>query len=260
MRQARYNPEEQARRRFRAEAEALARLRHPNIVQVYDFGEQNGLLYLVMEFMEGGNLAQQIREQSWAARPAAQLVQTLARAVHHTHQQGIIHRDLKPANVLLTAEGTPKISDFGLTKRLENPLEEDEGLILGTPSYMAPEQAAGKVGEIGPATDVYCLGAMLFELLTARPPFKAATLLDTLEQVRTQDPVPPRRLQPKVPGDLEAICLKCLRKDPGQRYASAQTLAEDLERFLAGRPVEALPVGVGGRLYRWCCRLLPGTR
>jgi WD40 repeat protein len=248
------SPEELAR--FQTEAEAVARLQHPNMVQIYDVGQQGGCPYLVLEYVDGGSLAQQLTGTPLAARPAAQLVETLARAVHSAHQRGIVHRDLTPANVLLTAGGVPKITDFGLAKILVGgrPTQTQSGAILGTPSYMAPEQAAGKGKEVGPAADVYALGAILYELLTGRPPFKAATPLDTVLQVIAEEPVPPARLQPNVPRDLDTICLKCLEKEPGKRYASAEELAEDLRRFQAGEPIRARPVGRAERLWRWCRR------
>jgi tRNA A-37 threonylcarbamoyl transferase component Bud32 len=228
------------RARFRTEAEAVARLQHPNIVQIYEVGEQAGCLYLALEFLGGGSLAQQIAGKPVPPRRAAQLILELARAMHHAHKQGIIHRDLKPANVLLTESGVAKIADFGLAKRLDADLSHTQtGAVLGSPSYMAPEQAEGKVRAIGPATDIYALGAVLYELLTGRPPFVGLSLLDTIDQVRSHDPVPPQTLQPKVPGDLATICLKCLEKKPAMRYVSAEALAEDLERFLAGEPIAA---------------------
>jgi WD40 repeat protein/predicted Ser/Thr protein kinase len=242
--------------RFLSEAEAVARLQHPHIVQIYEVSQEKGQPFFSMEFVAGGSLADKLRGGlPLQPRPAAQLVETLARAVDHAHRQGIVHRDLKPANVLLTAEGTPKVSDFGLAKHLEM----DSGLtqtgaILGSPSYMAPEQASGKAHRVGPGTDVYALGAILYELLTGRPPFQAATVLDTLDQVRTQEPVPPTRLQPKVPLDLETICLKCLQKDPPRRYASAAGLADDLLHFLKDEPIQARPVSSAERLQRWCRR------
>jgi WD40 repeat protein len=247
--------------RFRIEAEAVARLQHPHIVQIHEIGEQAGCPYFALEFVEGGTLAQRLAGTPLASRQAAALLETLARAMHHAHERGILHRDLKPGNVLLTADGTPKISDFGLAKYLDEALaptvlarQTQSGAVLGTPSYMAPEQAQGKNKEIGPAADVYALGAILYELLTGRPPFKAATPLETLRQVIWDEPVPPARLQPKVPRDLETLCLKCVQKEPGKRYPSALALAEDLRRFLAGEPIRARPVGRGERLWRWCRR------
>jgi tetratricopeptide (TPR) repeat protein len=249
--------------RFRTEAEAAARLQHPHIVQVHATGEQEGRPFLVMELVEGGTLAQQLARAPLAARPAAELLEKLARAVHYAHERGVIHRDLKPANVLLTADGTPKISDFGLARRLteticpgaESPAAQTQtGAILGTPSYMAPEQAAGRGKEAGPATDVYALGAILYECLTGRPPFRGATALETAQQVLRDDPVPPRKLQPGVPRDLETVCLKCLHKEPHKRYARAADLADDLRRQLEGRPVAARPAGRAERAWRWSRR------
>jgi hypothetical protein len=241
--------------RFRREAEAAARLQHPHVVQVYDVGEYDGHAYFAMELLEGGSLARKLGGTPQPARPAAELVQTLARALHHAHQRGILHRDLKPANVLLAADGTAKVSDFGLARRLDGQLSlTPTGLVLGTPSYMPPEQAGGDNRAVGPAADVYALGAVLYELLTGRPPFKAATSFDTLLQVMTDDPVPPRRLAPGVPRDLETVCLKCLQKDPTKRYGSAEALAEDLGRWLKGEPIRARPAGRGERLWRWCRR------
>jgi WD40 repeat protein/Tfp pilus assembly protein PilF len=240
------------RARFRAEADTIARLRHPNIVQVFEAGEQDGLPFLALEFCEGGSLARRLGGTPQPPRAAAALVVLLARAVEHAHGAGVIHRDLKPANVLLTADGQPRVSDFGLAKA-ERPELTATGALLGTPSYMAPEQAAGG-REVGPAADVYALGAILYELLTGRPPFQGATAMETLDQVRRQEPVPPRRLQPAVPLDLETICLKCLEKEPPKRYASAAALADDLTRFGEGRPVQARPVGAAGRVGRWARR------
>ncbi len=252
------------RARFRREAEAVARLQHPNIVQIYDVGECGGRPYFAMELVDGGNLAERLAGQPCPPREAARLAEVLARAVHHAHQRGILHRDLKPANVLLAAcglagspakpqaaEPVPKITDFGLAKCLDNDAGLTQtGAIVGTPAYMAPEQAAGRVHDIGPAADVWALGAILYEALTGRPPFKAATMLETLEQVRTGEPVPPRRLVPGVPRDLETVCLKCLAKEPARRYPSALALAQDLELFAAGEPIRARPEGRVARLWR----------
>jgi serine/threonine protein kinase/WD40 repeat protein/Tfp pilus assembly protein PilF len=247
-------PQELAR--FHTEAEAVARLQHPHIVQIYDVGQQGACPYMALEYVDGGSLARRLSGTPWPARAAAQLVETLARAIGYAHRQGIVHRDLTPGNVLLLADGTPKITDFGLAKVLVGggPTLTESGAILGTPSYMAPEQAAGKVKEMGPACDVYALGAILYELLTGRPPHKAETPLETLQQVQGQEPVPPSRLQPKLPHDLVTICLKCLQKEPGKRYAAAEDLAEDLRRFLAGEPIHARPVSRTEKLWRWCRR------
>jgi tRNA A-37 threonylcarbamoyl transferase component Bud32 len=228
------------RARFRTEAEAVARLHHPSIVQIYEVGEQAGCPYLALEFVSGGSLAQQLDGTPMPPRRAAQLLLDLARAVQHAHEQGIIHRDLKPANVLLTETGVAKIADFGLAKLLDVEQSHTQtGTVLGSPSYMAPEQAAGQVRAIGRATDVYALGAILYELLTGRPPFVGASFLETLDQVRNHDPAPPQVLQPRVPGDLATICLKCLEKNPAQRYLSAAALAQDLDLFLRGEAIAA---------------------
>jgi tetratricopeptide (TPR) repeat protein/tRNA A-37 threonylcarbamoyl transferase component Bud32 len=246
-------PEEQAR--FRREAETIARLQHPHIVQIYQVGEHHGQPFCALEFIDGGSLARKLGGKPQPAQPAAQLVETLARTMHAAHQQGIIHRDLKPANVLLTADGAPKITDFGLAKQIDDESwKTHSGVIVGTPPYMAPEQAGGKRRDIGPHTDVYALGAVLYEMLTGRPPFLAATQMETLDQVRHQEPVPPSRLQPKVPRDLETICLKCLEKDRQRRYGSALALAEDLHRFLANEPIQARPVRLWERGWKWAKR------
>jgi serine/threonine-protein kinase len=243
------------RERFRREAEAVAALRHPNVVQVYDVGEAAGRPYFTMEFLEGGSLAHQLTGTPQPARQAAQLVATLAGAVQAAHQSGVVHRDLKPGNVLLTADGAPRISDFGLARRLDTAGGLSwTGTPLGTPSYMAPEQALGQAHAVGPAADVYALGAILYELLTGRPPFRAATAAETLRQVVAQDPVPPSRLNAAVPRDPETICLKCLEKDPQRRYASAAALAEDLQRFQRDEPIVARPVGPLERVLRWTRR------
>jgi tRNA A-37 threonylcarbamoyl transferase component Bud32 len=228
--------------RFRAEAEAAARLQHPNVVQVFEVGEAGGRPFVALEYVAGGSLAEKLAAAAPTARAAAQMVGALARAVHHAHQQRIIHRDLKPANVLLTADGTPKITDFGLAKLLDDSSGRTRsGAPLGTPSYMPPEQAEGKGRAVGPSADVYALGAILYELLTGRPPFRAATPLETLRQVVAEEPAPPRRIHARTPRDLETICLKCLQKVPAKRYANAASLADDLARYAAGEPVLARP-------------------
>jgi tetratricopeptide (TPR) repeat protein len=268
--------------RLGREARAVAQLCHPHIVQVHAVEEHEGVPFLVMEFVEGGSLAALLDGTPWPARRAAELVQTLARAIHAAHERGIVHRDLKPANVLLQADSTaedaesaekkmalsssassassavkllPKITDFGIARQPDAQSSQTPSqAILGTPSYMAPEQASGQSRHVGGSADVYALGAILYELLTGRPPFKAETHFETLLQVRQQEPVPPRRLVPKLPGDLETICLKCLRKEPASRYATARELAEDLNRHLRGEPIQARPTGPAERLYRWCRR------
>jgi WD40 repeat protein len=245
--------EEQDLARFRAEAEAVARLRHPHVVQIYEVGEHDGLPFFSLEFCPGGSLARRLNGTPLPPPEAARLVETLARAMQAAHEKGVVHRDLKPANVLLAEDGQPKVTDFGLAKRLDAAGQTVSGTVLGTPSYMAPEQAQGQAKGLGPAADVYALGAILYELLTGRPPFKAPTALETLRQVVAEEPVPPTRLQ-KTPRDLETICLKCLQKEPGKRYASAAALADDLQRYLAGQAVRARPVWIGERLWRWCRR------
>jgi serine/threonine-protein kinase len=241
--------------RFRREAEAIARLQHPNIVQIYEVGEHEGRPYFSLEYVDGGSLDRRVNGAPQPPHVAAAVVQILARAIHATHQRGIVHRDLKPSNVLLTADNVLKITDFGVAKRLD---PEDGGpvgndTLTGTPSYMAPEQADGKQ-PVGPAADVYALGTILYELLTGRPPFRAETVLDTINQLVSLEPVPPRQLQPKVPRDLETICLKCLQKEPYRRYATAEALADDLQRFLKREPIAARPVGTLARAWRWCRR------
>jgi eukaryotic-like serine/threonine-protein kinase len=271
-----------ARARFRTEAEAAARLQHPNIVQIYEIGEHDGRPFLSLEYVAGGSLAQKLAGTAQPQREAALLVEILARAVHYTHQRGIIHRDLKPSNILLeNSENergetriqrlsadlirahppdprfaalhsfTPKITDFGVAKLVDQgggPTRTEA--LIGTPNYMSPEQAAGSTKQIGVPADVYSLGAILYELLTGRAPFRGTSVLDTLEQVRTQEPVPPRRLHGHVSRDLETICLRCLEKEPGNRYPSALELALDLRRFLNGEPIQARPVAVWRRLWK----------
>jgi WD40 repeat protein len=239
--------------RFRTEAEAIARLLHPNIVQVYEVGEHDGLPYFSLEYCGGGTLERKLAGTPLPPAEAAALVETLAHAMQAAHERGVIHRDLKPANVLLAEDGTPKITDFGLAKKLDEQSQTATGAVMGTPSYMAPEQAGGGK-DLGPACDVYALGAILYECLTGRPPFKGPTPLDTIMQVVADEPVPPSRLNSQVPRDLETICLKCLRKGAGQRYATAALLADDLRRFRAGEPIAARPVGRWERAVKWAKR------
>jgi serine/threonine-protein kinase len=246
-------PAEQAR--FLREAQAVAALQHPNLVPVYDVGDVGGQPYFTMELVEGGTLADRTQGVPQPARQAAALVATLAEAVQAAHRGGIVHRDLKPANILMTSDGTPKVTDFGLARRLEGDGDLTlSGFPVGTPSYMAPEQARGDKRALGPPTDVYALGAILYELLTGRPPFCAESGSATLQQVVADEPVPPARLNPRVPRDLTTICLKCLSKAPPRRYASAAALAEDLRRYLRGEPIAARPAGRLERLARWARR------
>jgi WD40 repeat protein len=238
--------------RFRSEATAVARLNHPNIVQIHEVGEHAGVPYLALEYCEGGSLEQKLAGTPLPPKEAANLVATLARAVSAAHECKIVHRDLKPANVLLAADGTPKVTDFGLAKDMGASGRTASGAVVGTPSYMAPEQAAAQREKVGPASDVYALGAILYECLTGRPPFKGPTPLDTLMQVVADEPVPPRQLQPGLPRDLETVCLKCLHKEPHKRYPSAAELTNDLGRFVRGEPVRARPVGALSRGWRWC--------
>lgn len=263
------------RQRFLAEAGTLAKLRHPHIVQIYDFGEHAGAAFFTLEYLDGGSLDQSTRGKPQPQPAAARLVAHLARAVQAAHDQGIVHRDLKPANVLMEAPaqhgpgaapspgaasqapaddlGNPKITDFGIAKHANSELTATQAL-LGTPSYMSPEQAKGLTREIGPATDIHALGAILYEMLVGNPPFRGTTILETLEQVRLREPVPPRRLQPKVSRDLETICLKCLEKDPRRRYARAADVADDLSRWLRGEPIVARPVGTLELALKWARR------
>jgi WD40 repeat protein len=241
--------------RFRSEAEAVARLQHPNIVQIHEVGEHDGLPYFSLEYVGGGTLASKLNGTPWAAPRAARLAETLARAMDVAHRAGIVHRDLKPANVLLTDDGTPKVTDFGIAKQLDS-LQglTQSGAILGTPSYMAPEQASGQGDRVGPAADVWALGVVLYEMLTGRTPFRAATPLDTMLQVVHAEPVSPVRLAAGVPRDLETICLKCLQKEPAKRYASAAELADDLRCYLDNRPISARPAGAVERAVKWARR------
>jgi eukaryotic-like serine/threonine-protein kinase len=236
--------------RFRREAEAAARLQHPNIVAIFEIGEVDGQHFFTMEFIEGSNLARKVAGGPIPSRMAAGYVRKIARAVHHAHKQGIVHRDLKPSNVLLDTDDEPHVTDFGLAKRMSgDPGQTRTGTVLGTPSYMAPEQAQGR-RDIGPAADIYSLGAIVYELVTGRPPFAAETPLDTAIQVIHNEPVPPRLLNACVDHDLETICLKCLQKDPQLRYTSADAVAEDLQRYLDGETISARSFNVLDRLAR----------
>jgi serine/threonine protein kinase/tetratricopeptide (TPR) repeat protein len=241
--------------RFHAEAETIARLKHPNIVQIYGIGDCDGRPYVELELVEGGSLAARLDGTPWPPRTAAPLIENIARAVAEAHRLGIVHRDLKPGNILMTTEGAPKVSDFGLAKSLEGDarLTRTES-ILGSPSYMAPEQAGGRAKDVGPAADVYALGGCLYELLTGRPPFVGPTILATLEMVKNADPVSPRRLQPNLARDLETICLKCLEKEPQRRYESADALADDLASYLNHSPIKARPTPQWERTVKWIRR------
>ncbi len=270
------NTQSNLQQRFRFEAEAAARLQHPHIIHIYEVGLHDGRPFLTMEYVVGGNLAKVIQKHPLSARTAARILETLALAIHYAHQQGIVHRDLKPANILLmpserqeaieidrvsqvgsgfVGKYEPKISDFGLAKQIDSEsLRTLPGSTLGTPSYMAPEQAVGDAARIGPSSDIYSLGAILYDMLVGRPPFHAATVIETLHQVKTDDPVSIRSIQPDVPRDLETICLKCLQKDPARRYESAAALAADLNRFLHNRPVLARPSNLWERSVKWSRR------
>jgi serine/threonine-protein kinase len=241
--------------RFQVEAEAVAGLQHPNVVQLYEVGEHDGCPYLAMEFVEGGSLHERLVKNPPPAAEIAEIVAALADAVRCAHAHGVVHRDLKPANILLTGAGVPKVTDFGLAKRFEDGDSPTvTGAIVGTPQYMAPEQTLGQTGAVGPAADVYALGAILYQCLSGRPPFQGKSHMEVLEKVRTEEPVPPSRLRPRTRRDLETICLKCLRKDPAQRYPGAGELAEDLRRFLRHEPIRARPVGRLERLGKWARR------
>jgi serine/threonine protein kinase len=239
--------------RFQVEAEAVASILHPGIVQIFEVDTYEGLPYFAMEFCPGGSLAQRLSGKPLPAREAAQLLEQIGRSLQAAHAKAIVHRDLKPANILFTEDGQPKVVDFGLAKRLDEVGLTQSGALLGTPSYMAPEQTGGQK-DVGPAADIYALGAMLYECLTGRPPFHGPSMLEILEQVRVAEPIAPSRLVPGVPSDLETICLKCLEKSPTRRYASAGDLADDLGRFLDSRPIKARPVGRLERAWKWARR------
>lgn len=234
--------------RFQTEAGAIARLQHPNVAQLFDYSEHEGLPFFVMELVDGGSLEKMLRaEGRLPCRQAAELTRTIAASVEYAHQKHVIHRDLKPSNILMTRDGVPKIADFGLAKMLdEQGAETQTDMIMGTPSYMAPEQALGRKSEIGPVTDVYALGAILYESITGQPPFKGVDRLDTLRHVREEELTPPSRLRPDIPRDLEAICVKCLAKSPSRRYQTAQDFAEDLGLWLDDQRPKGIP-GFFGR-------------
>jgi WD40 repeat protein len=241
--------------RFRNEAEAVARVQHPNLVQIYEVGEHEGRPYFALEYVDGQALDFRLRAGQLEPNEAARLLEILARAVHAVHQHGLVHRDLKPANILMTSTGVPKITDFGLAKRLDSTLGKTvTGDVLGTPMYMSPEQASGRVKQIGPATDIYALGTILYEMLTGRPPFRANSGIDVVMMVANTEPQPPSKIRLKLPRDLETICMKCLEKNPARRYASALELADDLQRFQAGEPIKARPIGAVGLLLKWTRR------
>ncbi len=242
-------------RRFQNEAEAVARLDHPHIVPIHEVGEHDGKRYFSMKLIGGPCLSQTLASYTANPQNAAKLMVTIAEAVHHAHQRGILHRDLKPSNILLDEQGQPHVSDFGLAKQVKGDGSlTDSGAVLGTPAYMAPEQAAGSKRLVTTLSDVYGLGAVLYALLTGKPPFGGDSVMETLDRVRQQPPVPPSRLNPKLPRDLEVICLKCLDKDPQRRYPSAQALAAELRRFLGGEPIQARPVSAFEKGWRWCRR------
>jgi len=250
------------RRRWLREARAVSSIRHPNVVPLYDYGEADEWFFLVLEYIPGGTLKQRLAEPL-PPRVAAGLVETIARAVGYLHSRGLLHLDLKPSNILLDCEGngpwdrvTPRISDFGLAVSDDDVGASEKSLpgLRGTPSYMAPEQATASRADVGAAADIHALGAIMYELLTGRPPFQGASTLETLDQVRGQKPVPPRRLNPTISRDLETIALKCLEKNPSRRYTSAEALADDLRRWLDGKPISARPVSRLEQTWRWCCR------
>jgi serine/threonine protein kinase len=242
-------------KRFRLEAAAAGGLQHPNIVAIHEVGLHEGQHFIAMDYVAGPNLAEVVAHQPLPARRAVGYLKSVAEAIEYAHSKGILHRDLKPSNILLDANDQTRVTDFGLAKKLESDVDLTvTGQVLGSPNYMPPEQASGHRGNLNRTADIYSLGAILYHLLTGRPPFQAATLATTLEQVRTADPVTPRRLNASLPRDLETICLKCLEKEPVRRYPSAQALADELDRFLKAEPIQARPIGALGRTWRWCRR------
>jgi tRNA A-37 threonylcarbamoyl transferase component Bud32 len=247
--------EEEDLRRFQNEAEAVARLDHPHIVPIYEVGEHEGSRYFSMKLVGGPCLQKVLARYAADPKAAAKLIVTVAEAVHHAHQRGILHRDLKPSNIVLDEQGQPHVTDFGLAKRVEGVSELTiSGAVVGTPAYMAPEQASGIKRLVTVLSDVYGLGAILYAVLTGRAPFVGDSVEETLEQVRNSAPSPPSRINPHVPRDMETVCLKCLEKDPSHRYASADDLANDLKRWLVGEPIAARAVGNAARLWMWCRR------
>lgn len=246
---------EDYQRRFRQEAEMAARLQHPNIVPIYEVGEHEGQPFFAMEYVAGSDLAKLTRENPLPPRQAAEYVNAVAKAIHYAHQQKVLHRDLKPSNILVGLDGRPRITDFGLARQAdaESSLTVS-GAVLGTPGYLPPEQASLKRGAIGVPSDVYALGAVLYHLLTGRPPFLAGTVADTLQQVLEAEPVTLRRLNRAIPQDLETICHKCLEKDVKRRYPTAQALADELGRFLDGKPIQARRVTAADRALKWARR------
>ncbi|HTH47248.1 MAG TPA: serine/threonine-protein kinase, partial [Candidatus Limnocylindria bacterium] len=241
-------------KRFRAEAEAAANLDHPNIVPIYDVGQVEGRHFFSMKLIEGRSLAERVRNGARDPVDSARLMQKVAAAIHYAHQRGVLHRDLKPANILVDAQGEPQVTDFGLARRIgvDSGLTQT-GAVFGTPAFMPPEQADDP-RRLTVAADVYSLGAILYDLLSGRPPFEAPTPVETVMMVRDQEPTSLRSLRPEIARDLETICLKCLQKEPAKRYASALALAEDLERYLQGEPILARPVGPAERVWRWARR------
>ena len=241
--------------RFRAEAEAAANLRHPNIVAIHETGEQEGRHYFSMDYVRGRNLAETAAEGPLPARRVARYASIVAEAIHYAHGQGVLHRDLKPSNILIDENDHPRITDFGLAKRARGDFGLTvTGQLLGSPNFMPPEQTSAKSGKVGPASDVYGLGAIVYHLLTGRPPFQAETIEAVLRQLHEADPVAPRLLNPSIPRDLETICLKCLEKDPAKRYPNARELADELDRFLRDEPIRAHPINAPEKILRWCRR------